>query len=59
MTFFQSVRLIHHIPVLSRDSRNPDDINSKEEDHLADCCFYFCLSEEGDSVTVGSVGNVF
>ena len=49
---------IRTIPVLSRDKNNVEDIDTKEEDHLADCCFYFCLSEDSSAVVIGEVGNV-
>ena len=48
---------IRTIPVLSRDKNNMEDIDTKEEDHLADCCFYLCLAEDSSSIVIGSVNN--
>lgn len=56
--FSTCVHCIRTIPVLSRDKKNPDDIDSKEEDHCADCVLYFCLSEDNSPVVTGAVNNV-
>ena len=47
------------IPVLSRDKKNPDDIDTNEEDHALDCILYGLLSEnQCATVQVGSIGNI-
>ena len=47
------------IPVLSRDKKNPDDVDSTEEDHALDTVLYALLSEnQFGETSVGSIGNI-
>lgn len=50
---------IRTIPTLPRDRKNPDDIDSLSEDHLADCIFYLMLSEDKYRVSFGTITNSF
>ncbi len=45
------------IPVLSRDKKNPDDVDSSEEDHCLDPLLYVLLSEDRGTMVIGSVSN--
>ena len=55
--FSTCIQCIRTIPTLPRDKQNPDDIDTKAEDHLLDCILYLTLSDYDAEVQVGTAGN--
>ena len=55
--FSTCVHCIRTIPTLPRDRKNPDDVDSKAEDHCYDTVCYFLLSDYDAVAQVATAGN--
>jgi len=50
--FFENVRgIISRFPILERDSKNPDDVDTTQEDHDYDAVRYRCASKNHYKLT--------
>ena len=55
--FSTCIHCIRTIPTLPRDKKNPDDVDSRAEDHCYDTVCYFLLSDYDAVVQVRTAGN--
>jgi len=55
--FSTCINCIRTIPTLPRDRQNPDDVDSKAEDHCYDCISYLLLSDYDARPQVRAAGN--